>query len=544
MRRVLAIACLILVGGGAYALATGASNDNSSPSYWVEVDNAFGLTQGSDLKVAGVQAGKISKLDVDRKTHKALVGIKLTKATATPFRVDTHCETRPESLIGEYFIDCDPGHAKQRLKPGATIPVTQTTSTIPPDLVANIMRLPYRERLRIIVGELGAGLAGRGGDLNAALRRAVPALRNTDRVLAILSRQRHTIQDLTHNSNTVIRALAGNRRDVARFVVTANRTAVTTAQRKVALAQTLHKLPAFLAQLTPAMRDLGLVAERQTPALRDLSTAAPFLTRFANDLGPFANATVPAVRSLGRASVTGRQAVRAARPTVDLLRRFTRPTPELAKNLRIILRHLDDRKFAAEADPRAAQQQGVPYRPGVNGTGYSGLEALLQYPFDQSLAVNEFDANSHILRLSLIIDGCSFFKDAQQFKAQEPQLRNNPMDGSSCPSPLGPNQPGINAPDPSTKVGPARSGKSARAATRPSTPRSAKRGSAPRTAPKPAPTGGLGGALGGVLGKLSQPTPRRNAAPRATTPTTPTTTPGGASSGRSQGDLLGYLLGP
>ena len=48
------------------------------------------------------------------------------------------------------------------------------------------MRRPYRERLRIILDELGAGVAGRADDLNETIRRASPALRETDRVLDVL----------------------------------------------------------------------------------------------------------------------------------------------------------------------------------------------------------------------------------------------------------------------------------------------------------------------------------------------------------------------
>ncbi len=55
------------------------------------------------------------------------------------------------------------------------------------DLIGNINRLPYRQRLAIIINEFGTALAGRGDDLNEAIHRANPALRETDKVLAILA---------------------------------------------------------------------------------------------------------------------------------------------------------------------------------------------------------------------------------------------------------------------------------------------------------------------------------------------------------------------
>ena len=52
-------------------------------------------------------------------------------------RADAFCETRPQSPLGEYFLDCLPGTAKQRAAAtAAACRVEQTASTIPPDLIA------------------------------------------------------------------------------------------------------------------------------------------------------------------------------------------------------------------------------------------------------------------------------------------------------------------------------------------------------------------------------------------------------------------------
>ena len=102
---------------------------------------------------------------VDRRSKRALVDFAVTQTGFGSLRTDVFCETRPQSLIGEYYVDCRPGTAEERLKPGATIPVEQTASTIPLDLIHNIMRRPYRERFGIILNELGAGVGGHGGDI-------------------------------------------------------------------------------------------------------------------------------------------------------------------------------------------------------------------------------------------------------------------------------------------------------------------------------------------------------------------------------------------
>ena len=83
------------------------------------------------------------------------------------------------------------------MKSGGTIPVTRTQSTIPADLVQNVMRLPYRERFTILINELGAAVAARSEDLQTALRRADPALAETDNLLKLLADDAQAYAELT-----------------------------------------------------------------------------------------------------------------------------------------------------------------------------------------------------------------------------------------------------------------------------------------------------------------------------------------------------------
>ena len=428
MRRALVILGLV-TALSAYVILTTGFGGARNDTYWVELDNAFGLIQGGDLKVSGVRAGQITDIRLDKRTKHALVGFRIDKDGFGSLRRDVRCESRPQSLIGEYFLDCLPGTSPQELKPGARIPVAQTSSTIAPDLVNDILREPERERLRIIVSELGAGVAGRGPELNAAIRRAIPALRETDRVLALLGDQNRTLQDLTVNADTVVGDLAANRKDVGRFVDNANDTAQASAERRPEIAAGLHRLPGFLEQLQPTMKALGEVADRQTPALQNLDASAHRITDFFDRLGPFAEASRPAIRSLGQASVTGDKAAKAAGPTVSLLNGVAQGTPEVSKDLAMILGHLDDRKYAIEKDPRS---------PG--GQGYTGLEALLQYVYDQTTSTAVYDQNSHIFKVALFASECAGYADAKT-------VEDNPSLLAKCGSFLGPDQPGITTED-------------------------------------------------------------------------------------------------
>jgi virulence factor Mce-like protein len=441
MKRILLSAAIVLAAVGFVVLAGGASNGSANGTYKIQIDNAFGLVTGAEFKVAGVPAGTIKSIDLDQKSLHAVVTVTVNQGGFGQFHADATCQSRPESLIGEYFIDCNPGTSGPVLKPGGTIPVSHTQSTISADLVQNVMRLPYRQRFSLIINEFGAAAAARSGDLQAALHRAVPALDQTDRVLNLLANDSTTLQNLTRDSNSVITALANNSTNVKRFVTEANRTATATATQDNNLRGTFHNLPATLEQLRPAMAKLGTTATANTPVLNNLNGAATQLHRFFTDLPGFSRSSRPAIKSLGKASVTGKTAVIAAAPTVADLNRFAQPTPELAQNLAIVLRDLDTQSRAVEADPRS---------PG--GKGFSGLQALLGYVFNQTLAINTFGPQGHVLAVDLFFNKmCSPYASpatiALALKQYGPTYRQ-------CYSWLGPNQPGVNTTDPSNPSAP------------------------------------------------------------------------------------------
>jgi virulence factor Mce-like protein len=438
MKRILGVIAILLGAGVLAVFATAASNGSSGPQYWVELDDAFGLVSGGDLKIAGVRAGTIGAMKIDERTHRALVQINITKNGFGSIRTDVSCQSRPESLIGEYFLDCQPGTSPVELKPGSTIPVSHTSSVVAPDLVNDVLRLPYRERLSIIINELGAAVAGNAQNLNDAIRRASPGLQQTDKVLHILGQQNHILADLVTNADTVIGDLADNRAQVTRWVAMADRTSAASAQRKAAIAAGFQRLPGFLEQLRPAMLQLGNVADQQTPALRTLTQAAPNLKTLFDRLGPFATVSRPAFRALGAASATGSKAVIAAGPTVAELTAFSKGTPELGQNLDIILRHLDDPAYAAEPDPRS---------PG--GQGYTGLQALLEYVYDQVLSVNIYDSSVHILKVSPFAGPCAHYADITQALSATSTGKLN----DECGASLGPHAAGVNFPDTTRPAG-------------------------------------------------------------------------------------------
>jgi virulence factor Mce-like protein len=396
VRRLLVTALLAPALAGLVALGLGA-RDGGEAGYRVRAifDNAAAAVPGEDVKVAGAKAGAIESMDVTA-DKKAAVTLRIDDARFAPFRSDAHCIVRPQSLIGEKFVDCTPGtpdgRPLERIERGDgegehLLPVSRTSSPVDLDLVNDTLRLPYRERLAIVIDELGTGLAGRGAELNAVIHRANPALRETDRVLAILARQNRVLGRLAEDSDAVLAPLARERERVADFVVRANATAGATAERRADLRASIARLPGFLRQLRPLMADLGGFADQATPVTRDLRAAAPGVDRLIATLGPFSRAARPAIRTLGRATLRGRPALLRARPLIRRLIGFAADADPLSRDLEALTRSLD--------------------RTGA-------IERAMDYLFFQMSAINGFDSAGHYLRAGLLVNLCAAYATSPQ----------------------------------------------------------------------------------------------------------------------------------
>jgi phospholipid/cholesterol/gamma-HCH transport system substrate-binding protein len=453
VRRVLTGFVLVAVAFGA-AVLTGASGSSSGSStgktYKIQFDNAFGLTNGGDLKIGGVRAGQTTGFDLKKIANGRYVAVVTATVTASGvggLHKDASCDIRPQSLIGEYYVDCQPGSSSKMLPDGGTVPVKQTVSTIPPDLMQNVMRRPYRERFRLIIAELGTGLAGRPGDLSQVLKKADPGLRETSKVLEILGRQNQIIKNFITNSDIVVNELAKKKIDVARWVKSAGHTAQISATREAALRQQWVQFPRFLAQLQPTMAQLGQLADVQIPLLRQVRQTTPQLKQFFADLGPFSQASRPSIRTLGQTAVIGKKAFHDASRDITELKALAVNAPSAAKNTRQFLQTFDQRDRAIEPDDRAAATAPPAPDPTAykSGDGFTGFESILNYVYWQTLALNPYDQIGHLLRVALFVNSCSPFTTG-------PVTPSNADMFAKCNSWTGPYQPGVTAPDPTDNV--------------------------------------------------------------------------------------------
>jgi ABC-type transporter Mla subunit MlaD len=372
------------------------SSGGSDGAYRVRAvfDNASFLIAGEDVKIAGVKVGTIDRLDLTP-DNKAAVVLNIQDPAFRPFRADASCHVGLQSLIGEQFVECSPTQARGpgvaappplpeiESGPGAgehLLPVSHTTTPVNADLILDIMRVPERERFRLIINELGAGLAGNGSELRKAIRRANPALQQTDRVIAVLARQNRTLAQLVSESDQVLEPLAKRRRELAGFITKAGRTAQATAERGEDLERDFRKLPPFLEKLGPAAEDFGRLADEATPALESLRSRAASINTTVEGLGPTAKKATPALVALGDTAERAGTVFPELEPTTTKLTGLARPLLPLSMDLADVSSSFDR-------------------------TG--GIENLMRFIYYYTASTNGEDELGHYLRASLNVNVCS-----------------------------------------------------------------------------------------------------------------------------------------
>ncbi|HEX2128119.1 MAG TPA: MlaD family protein, partial [Solirubrobacterales bacterium] len=436
---------------GATALAAGAGADDTH-TYKIEMYNAFGIVEGSDVRVSGVNAGNVTDLEINEE-KRAVVTVELNGELAE-FGEDTTCSTEPQSLIAEYFIDCDPQGPP--MDDGGMVPASRVKQTVQQDLVQNTLREPYKRRLQLLINEFGTALAGNPESLNEAIRLGAPALTETRKVTQILADQNRIIRDMNVNADRVIGELARTRGQVVEFVDETEDAASISASRREDLSRDFELLDDFLVELNPTLAELESVARQQTPLLTDLRAAAPGLNRLSVNLPGFNAAAETSLTSLGDAAGVGNKALRRGEDEIGLLAEAGKKAPLTAATLADFVSDIDDPRRAVEIHDHAVRDTGRTNPEGGqrDTKGYTGFEALLNWIYYIVSTTNQYDPIAHSMHFNLNAFGTgpcghvSSGRDPETGQVGVPTddggLTTNLLEAARCVQWLGPSAPGIN----------------------------------------------------------------------------------------------------
>jgi ABC-type transporter Mla subunit MlaD len=333
VRRLALIGGLVAVAA-VIALVVGASAQGSD-SYKFDVifDDARGLISGQLVKIAGADAGSIDNVTV---TSQYKARVQATISGPFQFHTNASCIIRPDGLIAENYLECDPGTASKPLLPSVdglppTVPVTHTSEPVSLLDLFNIFNVPTRERFQVLLDELGIATAGRGDDINAILQRANPTLQLAQRVIGILNGQSSELATAIDATSTIAAQGATHTAAVQSFLQNMSGLVKQTADHAGNLSQDINKLPALLSAAQPALSQLDTVARDGTPLLKSINTSVPYLNAVDRDLGPFTAIAKPALGKLATAVSDAIPAVKQATPLVATISNYLKASAPSTK---------------------------------------------------------------------------------------------------------------------------------------------------------------------------------------------------------------------
>jgi phospholipid/cholesterol/gamma-HCH transport system substrate-binding protein len=364
MKKVIAGLVVVAAIVVAVVLIAGGGSGNGYVVRAVFANGSF-MVNGEQVRIAGANVGTIKSVHVSLPGEptaeengklkdvpgKAVIELEIENPSFQDFRQDASCEIRPQSLIGEKYVNCRPTLPRapgQKPPPPLTkipagepgagqylLPLGRNSTSVDPDLIQDINSLPYAQRFRLIFNELGAGLAGRGEDLEAAIKQANPTLRDVDKIFGELTEQKDQLAQLAAESQEILEPLTREKAHVVGFIAHSGEAAEASSEQGPELEAALRKFPQFLVEFRQTMNNLKEFSDAGTPLLEELGVAAPSLTNATKTLTPFSEATTVALKSLASAGEKSGPVFAEAEPVVRKASKLAQtgvvPTTELAR---------------------------------------------------------------------------------------------------------------------------------------------------------------------------------------------------------------------
>jgi phospholipid/cholesterol/gamma-HCH transport system substrate-binding protein len=245
------------------------------------VRNAQNLKPGSPVRIAGVEVGKVTKVESTGDGEPtARVKMELNDE-ALPLHRDATLKIRPRILLeGNFFVDLRPGSPSAgNLDDGSTLPASQTSTSVTVNQVLSVLDRDTRDDLRLFLSEYATALNGGGAQ---AFNRAIPSFAPAYRLGAITNdallgeQPTKDLQRVLRGQQRVAAALSDNPAALRSLVSDLNTTAGAFASQDTALAASV-----------PALDEVLRIGY---PALGKLDAALPTLRAFSRE-------AVPGVRS-------------------------------------------------------------------------------------------------------------------------------------------------------------------------------------------------------------------------------------------------------
>jgi phospholipid/cholesterol/gamma-HCH transport system substrate-binding protein len=289
-------------------LAFGGALPLKAQGYRVNVNfpEATTLAQEADVRMSGVNIGKVKTKDLDKGGVTTKVQLEI-KSQFAPLPKDTKAILRQKTLLGETYVELSQGSKEAgKLADGGTLPDAQIEPTVELDEIYDAFDKPTRRAFaQWVHGLTGAIKNGRGQDLNDAFGNFAGFAHDGADLLRVLDEQKTALRHLVKNTGVVFNAISERQGTLRNLISTSNETFEATASRDEAIAEIFHIFPTFLdeskatnARLAefaqeahPLVNELKGPADDLGPTVRDLGDLSPDLQQLFRDLDPLIDAS-------------------------------------------------------------------------------------------------------------------------------------------------------------------------------------------------------------------------------------------------------------
>ncbi len=253
----------VLEPGGAYTLQ-------------VPLDTAAGLYPGSDVEIGGARAGRIDDIRLEGATAVATISVEPQFA---PVHRDAMVSLRPKSLLGEKYLALDPGQAGGTLPSGARLPKSAVTRSVDLEEVVNTFDQPTRDKLKVLVDELGGGVANEGSVQNQGLSSGRQDLDDLAAVADRLQQRDRDLKEVISSLSQVTDELARSdrRTQLGALIKNTEDLMRTLADQDAQIQRALGETDAALARTDAALGGAG-------GNLNDISRSLPVTVHYASGL--------------------------------------------------------------------------------------------------------------------------------------------------------------------------------------------------------------------------------------------------------------------
>src|SRR5215210_8465214 len=250
----------------------------------VALPEAVQLGLEADVRVAGVNIGKVRKKELDPAGNRTLATVEIEPRYA-PIKRDARVILRQKTLLGETFLELTPGTpSAPDLPEDAILPNSQVVPTVQLDEILNALDPQTRQAFRTWQQDLAASFRGHGQDFSDFLGNLPEFASSGSNLLRVLNSEQRPLSAQFRETGNVFAALNRDQGALRNLILNTHNVFSATAQENDKLAETFKTFPVFLDESKATMAKLRTFSLNTDPLVKDLRPVARDLRQTLRDV--------------------------------------------------------------------------------------------------------------------------------------------------------------------------------------------------------------------------------------------------------------------